>query len=49
MERKLELAIRKYSVNPWDLDLHLATELRKRPRAPRDDRILTAIRYLSES
>ena len=33
----------KYSVNPWDLDLHPAAELRKRPKAPRDDRILTHI------
>ena len=32
---------RKCSVNPWDLDLHSVAELRKRPRAPRDDRILT--------
>ncbi len=32
---------RKYSVNPWDLDSHPVAELRKRPRAPRDDRRLT--------
>jgi hypothetical protein len=37
----LQLIGRKYSVNPWDLDLHPAAELRKRPRTPRDDRILT--------
>jgi hypothetical protein len=33
---------RKYSVNLWDLDSHSLAELRKRPTAPRDDRIFTA-------
>ena len=32
----------KYSVNLWDLDSHSVAELRKRPTAPRDDRIFTA-------
>ena len=31
----------KYSVNLWDLDSHSVAELRKRPTAPRDDRIFT--------
>ena len=34
-------AARKYSVNLWDLDSHSVAELRKRPTAPRDDRIFT--------
>ena len=40
---------RKYSVNLWDLDSQSVAELRKRPTAPRDDRIFTIDHFVTQA